>query len=93
MNVRYSLEAVEDLRRLREFIEEKNPTAAQRAASTILTGISQLKAFPLLGTKVSRAPDPESVRDLVIGDYLARYLVHEKVIYVLRIWHQKEYRF
>jgi len=93
MNVRYSLEAVEDLRRLREFIEEKNPAAAQRAASTLLRGINQLKAFPLLGTKVSRAPDPESVRDLVIGDYLARYLVHEKEIYVLRIWHQMENRF
>ena len=93
MNTRYSLEAVEDLRRLREFIEENNPAAAQRAAATILKGLSQLKSFPLLGTKVSRAPNPESVRDLVIGDYLARYLVHEKEIYVLRIWHQKENRF
>jgi len=93
MNIRYSLEAVEDLRRLREFIEENNPAAAQRAAATILKGLSQLKSFPLLGTKVSRAPNPESVRDLVIGDYLARYLVHEKEIYVLRIWHQKENRF
>jgi len=93
MNTRYSLEAVEDLRRLREFIEENNPAAAQRAAAAILKGLSQLKSFPLLGTKVSRAPNPESVRDLVIGDYLARYLVHEKEIYVLRIWHQKENRF
>ena len=92
MNVRYSLEADEDLCRLREFIEEKNPAAAQRAASTILRGINQLKAFPLLGAKVSRAPNPDSVRDLVIGNYLARYLVHEKEIYVLRIWHQKENR-
>jgi plasmid stabilization system protein ParE len=90
MNVRYSLEAVEDLRRLREFIEEKNPATAQRAASTILKGINQLKAFPMLGAKVARAPNPESVRDLVIGNYLARYLVHEKEIYVLRIWHQRE---
>ena len=93
MNTRYSLEAIEDLRRLREFIEENNPAAAQRAAAAILKGLSQLKSFPLLGTKVSRAPNPESVRDLVIGDYLARYLVHEKEIYVLRIWHQKENRF
>jgi len=93
MNIRYSLEGVEDLRRLREFIEESNPAAAQRAAAAILKGLSQLKSFPLLGTKVSRAPNPESVRDLVIGDYLARYLVHEKEIYVLRIWHQKENRF
>ncbi|MCA9458506.1 MAG: type II toxin-antitoxin system RelE/ParE family toxin [Nitrospira sp.] len=93
MNIRYSLEAVEDLRRLRKFIGEKHPAAAQRAAGAILKGLSQLKSFPLLGAKVSRAPNPEAVRDLVIGDYLARYLVHEKEIYVLRIWHQKENRF
>ncbi|MCB1852799.1 MAG: type II toxin-antitoxin system RelE/ParE family toxin [Gammaproteobacteria bacterium] len=90
MNVRYSREAVNDLRRLREFIEVKNPRAAKKAASTILKGIAQLKDFPLLGTKVDRAPNPEAVRDLVIGNYLARYLVHETELYVLRIWHQKE---
>ena len=90
MNVRYSREAVNDLRRLREFIEVKNPRAAKKAASTLLKGIAQLKNFPLLGTKVDRAPNPEAVRDLVIGNYLARYLVHETELYVLRIWHQKE---
>ena len=93
MNVRYSREAVNDLRRLREFIEVKNPRAAKKAASTLLKGIAQLKNFPLLGTKVDRAPNPEAVRDLVIGNYLARYLVHETELYVLRIWHQKEDRF
>ena len=92
MNVRYSREAIEDLRRLRDFIEVKNPRAARKAASIILEGIGQLKSFPLLGAKVARAPNPESVRDLVIGNYLARYLVHEKEIYVLRIWHQREDR-
>ena len=86
MNVCYSREAVSDLRRLREFIEVKNPCAAQKAAATILKGIAQLKEFPLFGTKVDRAPNPEAVRDLVIGNYLARYLTHETEIYVLRIW-------
>jgi plasmid stabilization system protein ParE len=93
MNVRYSREAVGDLRRLRGSIEVKNPRAAQEAVATILKGIAQLKEFPLLGTKVERAPKPDAVRDLVIGNYLARYLVHETEIYVLRIWHHKEDRF
>lgn len=93
MNVSYSPEAIDDLHRLRNFIEAENPYAAQKVAARILKGINQLKTFPLLGTAVSRAPDPESVRDLVIGSYLARYLVREEEIYVLRIWHQKEDRF
>ncbi|CAH1200046.1 Plasmid stabilization protein [Candidatus Nitrotoga sp. BS] len=93
MIVGYSREAVGDLRRLREFIAVENPHAAQKTAATILKGIAQLKQFPLLGTKVDRAPNPEAVRDLVIGNYLARYLVHETEIYVLRIWHHREDRF
>lgn len=93
MNVRYSREAVYDLRRLRGFIEDKNPRAAEKVASVILKGIAQLKEFPLLGTRVERAPDPEAVRDLVIGKYLARYLVHETEIYILCIWHHREDRF
>lgn len=93
MNFRYSREAVGDLCRLREFIEVKNPRAAQKAAATILKGIAQLKEFPLLGTKVDRASNPEAVRDLVIGSYLVRYLVHETEIYMLRIWHRREDRF
>ncbi len=90
MNVSYSEEAIKDLIRLREFIEIKNPLAAQRASSSIKKGISQLKEFPRLGVKVNLAPEPDVVRDLIIGNYLARYLIMEKVIYILRIWHHKE---
>ena len=93
MNISYSPEAVEDLQRLREFIEVKNPQAARKAATSIINGINQLKSFPLIGTEVALAPDPEAIRDIVIGKYIARYLVFENDIYVLRIWHHKENRF
>jgi len=43
-----------------------------------------------LGVKVAFAPEPDVVRDLIMGNYLARYLITEKVIYILRIWHHKE---
>jgi len=90
MNLLYSEEAIQDLVRLREFIEIKNPLAAQRAAASIKKGISQLKEFPRLGVKVDTAPDSDVVRDLIIGNYLARYLITEQMIYILRIWHHKE---
>ena len=90
MNIRYSREAVSDLQRLREFIEIKNPHAAQKIAITILQGIARLKGFPLIGTKVDRASNPEAVRDLIVGNYLVRYLIQETEIYVLRIWHHRE---
>ena len=90
MKISYSEDAVKDLKRLRKFIEIKNPQAAQLAAASLKKGISQLKEFPRLGVKVSLAPDPNIIRDLVIGNYLARYLITNDVIYILRIWHHKE---
>jgi len=90
MKLSYSPEAISDLIRLREFIEEKNPQATQRIASSIKKGINQLKSFPHLGVKVGRAPTPEFIRDLIIGNYTARYLIRPKEITILRIWHHKE---
>jgi len=92
MRISYTPEAIGDLKRLREFIEVKNPLAAQRVATSILNGISQLKTFPYLGVEVQQAPNPEIVRDLIIGNYIARYLIRSKNIDILRIWHHKEDR-
>ena len=92
MKVFYSPEALGDLQRLREFLASKNPQAARKAAARIIQGVKQLSSFPLLGTEVSRAPNPEVVRDLVVGKYVVRYLVGSAEIYILRIWHHKERR-
>ncbi|MBK5964005.1 plasmid stabilization protein [Thiocystis minor] len=90
MRVFYSPEAVADLKRLREFIEVKNPQAALQAAASLLKGIGQLKTFPLLGSEVRQAPDPERIRDLIIGKYVVRYLVNRHEIVLLRVWHHRE---
>ena len=92
MKLSYSREAISDLIRLREFIASKNPEAAQQIAKSIRNGIVQLKAFPYLGAEVELAPDPEMIRDLIIGNYIARYLTHKKQVYILRVWHHKEER-
>ncbi len=92
MKIIYSQEAITDLIRLREFIAIKNPQAAQKVAQSIRKGISQLKTFPYPGIEVEQAPDPEMIRDLIIGNYIARYLIHAKQIYILKIWHHKEER-
>ena len=90
MKISYSPESIGDLIRLREFIKIKNPQAAQKIALSLNEGISQLKSFPFLGVEVELAPEPEKIRDLIIGNYIARYLVHSKQIYILRVWHHKE---
>jgi len=60
MIITYTPEAIGDLVRLREFIESKNPQAAQRIANALRKGIKQLKTFPLIGTAVDDAPNPIS---------------------------------
>ena len=91
MNLRFSPEAVDDLARLRDFIEEKNPSAAQRIARDLLLGMEKLKVFPEIGLKVDRAFEPQRIRDLFIGRYTVRYLIGEGEIVILRLWHSKEH--
>lgn len=90
MKISFTPEAVDDLGRLRAFIESKNPIAAQRIANELLKGIEKLKAFPEIGLKVIRAPQPHLIRDLFIGNYTVRYLIGDNEIYILRMWHGKE---
>ena len=90
MKVKYSLESIEDLQRVVELVENKNPYAARRIAIDIQEGVDRLKQFPEVGLPVLKAADPEKIRDLYVGDYTVRYLMTEDVIYVLRVWHSKE---
>lgn len=90
MKLLYTPEAITDLRRLREFIAEKNPEAAEKVGPQLVADISRLTTLPYLGRKTQRAPNPEMVRDLSAGAYIVRYLILDDEIHVLRIWHKRE---
>lgn len=89
MNLRFTREAIDDLLRLRRFIEVNNPIAAERTASELLLGKEKLKVFPEIGLKVERAFEPHRIRDLFVGKYTIRYLIAEGEIVILRLWHGK----
>ena len=90
MRIRYTADAINDLERLRAFIEPKNPHAARRVAAELLDGIENLAVFPDMGLPVRRAPNPKLIRDLFVGNFMIRYQRNEQSIIVLRIWHGKE---
>ncbi len=92
MKISYTPQAIEDLQRLREFIEIKNPAAAKQIAQQLLVAINRLKTFPQIGLPVREAPNPECLRDLFINKYTIRYLFKDNNIYILRLWHDKEDR-
>ena len=79
--------------RLRAFIAQHNPAAAERLARRLIKGIERLLRNPRLGRRVTVAPDqvaPEEIRDWVVGEYVVRYLIADARIVVLRVWHGKE---
>jgi len=88
--IRYTPESLDDLERLRSFVKQKNPLAARRIALELQEGVEKLKLFPKIGLSVPNATNPDLVRDLYIGKYTVRYLMSEKQIVILRIWHSKE---
>ncbi|NJL11098.1 MAG: type II toxin-antitoxin system RelE/ParE family toxin [Calothrix sp. SM1_7_51] len=89
MEIKFSASAIQDLIRLREFITVNNPKAAERMSLRLQQAIGKLALFPDIGHLVEEL---EGVRELVAGNYIVRYLRSDEEIFVLRIWHGKEYR-
>ncbi len=90
MKLVYTDEAIEDLKRLREFIAVHHPSAAGRVAAELVSKIESLSHFPKMGTPVELAPVPDSIRDMVFGKYVVRYSVHVSATIILRVWHELE---
>ena len=91
MKLQYTPQAVGDLQRLHDFVACKNVLAARKVAIEIQDAANRLKTFPKIGLPVSASPDPDLFRDLYIGNYTIRYqIASPELIYVLRIWHNKE---
>ena len=94
MKLIVSKEALADLVRLRDFLVDRNPSAAQRAAAAIANAIRSLDLFPERG----RQSDAGDTRELVVpfgrSAYIVRYaiLTEENEIVILRVWHGREQR-
>ncbi|TDT41678.1 plasmid stabilization system protein ParE [Halospina denitrificans] len=88
MKLVYTDEAIEDLKRLRQFIAAHDPSAAARVAAELVAKIELLPDFPKMGAPVEVAPVPDSIRDMVFGKYIVRYSVHASAIIILRVWHE-----
>lgn len=87
MKLVYTDEAIEDLKRLREYIEIHNSSAAAKIARELVGKIELLLNFPRIGTSIEMTPVADSIRDMVFGKYVVRYSVHTSAIIILRVWH------
>lgn len=85
--------ALEDVRRLYDFLFEKNEEAAVKAAQIILRGSSLLEESPRLGRPMA---DGTGRRELFIpfrsGFYVLRYFLTSDTAVIVRVWHGREDR-
>jgi len=87
-------EALADIERLYDFLYQKNPDAAARAAKTIFDGALILGDNPRIGRPM---PDDSGRREWFIafsaGAYVLTYrLEHNQTPVIIRVWHSREDR-
>ena len=85
--------AVDDLSKIREFIEPHNKKAALNAAQRIIKSVNLLLDNPYLGRPLEDIPEfNEFFIPFGQRGYVMRYRVENKKIIILRIWHCREDR-
>jgi len=89
----FARDAVSDIERVRQFLDVRNPDAAQRAMRTIWSALERVRDIPEIG----RRTEDDNIRQIVIRFGAAGYIVRYTIlpggdILVLRIWHGREVR-
>jgi toxin ParE1/3/4 len=86
MNIAWSREAIDDLARLRSYISENDPSAAQRVALYIL---HQVEVVLPDNPEFGRTGRVVGTRELVVPKtlFIVPYRVNEQSLEILRIYH------
>lgn len=89
MSLQFSERALGDLARLKAFVAENDPEAAERVVRKLVESLRALADQPFAGRSLEDVP----VRQWVAGDYVARYVVRgDNEVIIVRIWHGRETR-
>ena len=91
MELKWTRQALSDLARLYEFLSAVNQQAAARTVQALTTAPTTLLNNPRIGEQLFEF-EPREVRRIIVGRYEMRYEIQESTIYILRLWHTREYR-
>lgn len=91
INIHWTSKSASDMVRLYEFLAPVNKNAAAKVIQSISKAPDVLVSHPRLGEKIEGF-EPREVRRILVGDYEIRYEVQDENIYILRVWHTREYR-
>lgn len=89
--IKWTTSAERDIVKIYDFLVHSNPRAAVQTVKLLIEGIEKIDAFPQLGIRLDDFR-PREVRRIIIGDYEIRYELTKNAIFVLRLWHAREYR-
>ncbi len=91
MQLKWTSKALADLARLYELLAPVNRSAAARTVQSLTAAPVNFLDNPRIGERLDEF-GPREVRRLLVGHYEMRYELQESNIYILRIWHTREYR-
>jgi len=83
--VRWTLQAVDDLRSIRLFIERDSPRYARLVVERLFEAVTRLETFPSSGRVVPELGRPD-VRELIVGEYRIVYQLEESVAQVVTVF-------
>ena len=83
--IRWTQQAVADLRSIREFIERDSPRYGRLVAERLFDATSQLEHFPRSGRVVPEL-SREDIRELIVGDYRIVYRFEGDVAVLLTVF-------
>lgn len=91
--IRWLPDALDDLKRLHEFIEPHSPNAAIRAVNTLIDAVDSLAELPEKGKPWDTDPN---FRELPVRfgarGYVIRYRLFDDQVIIVRVWHTLEDR-
>jgi toxin ParE1/3/4 len=83
--VRWTEQAIADLRSIRSFIERDSPRYGRLVAEQLVDATSRLHAFPRSGRFVPEI-GLDNVRELIVGQYRLVYRLEEPVAIILTVF-------
>jgi plasmid stabilization system protein ParE len=86
MQLRWTLQAAEDLAAIKAFIERDSPTYARRVVEELYDAAAGIPAFPDSGRMVPERGDPE-IREVLRPPYRIIYRRRADVIQILTVHH------
>ena len=83
--IRWTEQAVQDLRAIREFIERDSPRYGRLVAERLFEATARLEAFPDSGRTVGEL-GREDIREIIQGEYRIVYRREDEVVTLLTIF-------